>query len=200
LILDDEDGVISENAADTLAVHTKNADSLVLGPGLGREDTTFRFVQGLLFEQADVRRSSTAGFVGVSNSKAKKETRTLPPMVIDADALIMLSRINEWPKKLNHSCVLTPHPGEMSALTGLPIEEIQSNRLEVARQYAQQWQQTVVLKGALTVIANRDGKTVVIPVATSALAKAGTGDILAGMIGGFLAQGVDTQSAAVAGA
>lgn len=200
LILDDVDGVISENAADTLAVHASKVDSMVLGPGLGREDTTFRFIQGLLFENTDAGRSSTAGFVGVGNSKVQREPRNLPPMVIDADALILLSRVNDWAKKLKYSCVLTPHPGEMSKLTGLPIEEIQNNRMEIARRYAQQWQQTVVLKGALTVIANKEGETVTIPVATSTLAKAGTGDVLAGMIGGFLAQGVDPKSAAVAGA
>ncbi len=199
LILDDQDGVISENAATTLLMHASKADSLVLGPGLGREDTTFRFIQGLLFENADVGRSSVVGFVGVGNSKTRKEPYRLPPMVIDADALFLMSRVRNWAEKLKYSCILTPHPGEMSILTGLAIEEIQSNRVEIARRYAQQWQQTLVLKGALTVIAFRDGKTVTIPVATSALAKAGTGDVLAGMIGGLLAQGVDTKNAAVAG-
>lgn len=200
LILDDEDGVISENAADTLAIYVTKADSIVLGPGLGREDTTFRFIQGFLFENVNTRRSSSAGFVGVGESKGRKEPRSLPPMVIDADALVLMSKVKDWAKKLKYACILTPHPGEMSSLTGLPIEEIQTNRMEVVRRFAQQWQQTVVLKGALTVIATKDGETVTIPVATSALAKAGTGDVLAGMIGGYLAQGLNAKSAAVAGA
>jgi len=200
LILDDQDGVISENATSTLVMYASKANSIVLGPGLGREETTFRFVQNLLFENADSRRTSPVGFVGVSGTKVRREPNILPPMVIDADALFLMSRIKDWAKRLEYSCILTPHPGEMSFLTGLPVEEIQSNRVEIARRYAQQWQQTVVLKGALTVIATRDGETVTIPVATSALAKAGTGDVLAGMIGGFLAQGVDSKSAAIAGA
>jgi len=200
LILDDQDGVISENAADTFAVHATQANSIVLGPGLGREETTFRFIQEFLFPHAGDGRASTAGFIGVGNNKARKEPRSLPPMVIDADALVLMSKVKDWAKKMKDVCVLTPHPGEMSSLTGLSIEEIQSNRVEVVRRYAQEWQQTVVLKGALTVIATKDGETVTIPVATSALAKAGTGDVLAGMIGGYLAQGLDTRSAAIAGA
>ncbi len=101
-------------------------------------------------------------------------------MVIDADALKCLTKIKEWWKLLSDDVILTPHPGEMSILTGLPINEIQKDRIGIAKKYAQQWNKVVVLKGALTVIANPDAKVCVIPVATSALAHAGTGDVLAG--------------------
>lgn len=96
--------------------------------------------------------------------------------------------------------VLTPHPGEMSALTGLPVPEIQANREAIARKYAQEWGRVVVLKGAFTVVASPDGRSTVIPVATPALARAGTGDVLAGLIVGLLAQGLPAYDAAVAGA
>ncbi len=96
--------------------------------------------------------------------------------------------------------MLTPHPGEMAILTGLTVEEIQKDRAGVAQKYACEWRQTVVLKGALTIVANPAGRVAVIPVACSGLAKAGSGDVLAGMIGGLLAQGLDPWQAAVTGA
>jgi NAD(P)H-hydrate epimerase len=88
----------------------------------------------------------------------------------------------------------------MSALTGLPKEEIQANKNEVALKYAKEWGHIVVLKGAFTIIASPDGQMTIIPVATPALARAGTGDVLAGLIVGLLAQRLDPYSAAVAAA
>ena len=88
----------------------------------------------------------------------------------------------------------------MSALTGLSRDEIQADRVEVAGKYAKEWGHVVVLKGAFTVIASPDGRTAVIPVATAALARAGTGDVLAGLIVGLRAQGLDAYDSAVAGA
>ncbi|HOU43238.1 MAG TPA: NAD(P)H-hydrate dehydratase, partial [Anaerolineaceae bacterium] len=106
----------------------------------------------------------------------------------------------DWWKRLPFDTILTPHPGEMSVLTGLSIGEIQSDRWEVARQYADRWGCVVVLKGALTVIASPDGRFAVLPIATPALARAGTGDVLAGLICGLRAQGVRAFEAAIAGA
>lgn len=124
----------------------------------------------------------------------------LPPMVIDADALTLLSTIAGWAEKIPSGSILTPHPGEMARLTGLSIDEVQRERAGVARKFAALWQQVVVLKGALTVIAAPNGRTATIPAAASSLAKAGTGDVLAGMIGGLAAQGLDAWQAAIAGA
>jgi len=95
---------------------------------------------------------------------------------------------------------LTPHPGEMSVLTGLSKEEVQADRLTIARRFSQEWGHVVVLKGAFTVVAAPDGEAAVIPVATPALARAGTGDVLAGLIAGLRAQGVPAFQAAAAGA
>jgi NAD(P)H-hydrate epimerase len=88
----------------------------------------------------------------------------------------------------------------MSVLTGLSKDDIQANRLETASKYAKQWGHVVVLKGAFTVIASPDGRLTVIPVASPALARAGTGDVLAGLIVGLRAQGLEAYEAAVAGA
>jgi NAD(P)H-hydrate epimerase len=88
----------------------------------------------------------------------------------------------------------------MAVLTGMTIDEVQEDRLGLAERSAQAWNQVVVLKGALSVVADPDGRTAIIPLATPALARAGTGDILAGLITGFLAQGLDGFSAACAAA
>jgi NAD(P)H-hydrate epimerase len=124
----------------------------------------------------------------------------LPPLVIDADGLKLLARIPDWPEYIKTPAVLTPHPGEMAVLTGLKIEEIQENRLEIATKYAHEWHQVVILKGAVSVVAAPDGRIAVIPIATSALAHAGTGDVLAGMVTGLRAQGVHPFEAAAAAA
>ena len=122
------------------------------------------------------------------------------PTLIDADGLKLLSKIHRWWEKLPENTILTPHPGEMSILTGLSSTEIQSNRIEIAEKYASKWGHVVVLKGAFTVVAAPDGRTAIIPVATPALARAGTGDVLAGLIVGLRAQGISAFDAAVSGA
>jgi NAD(P)H-hydrate epimerase len=121
-------------------------------------------------------------------------------MVIDADGLKLLSKIKDWWTFLPTDSILTPHPGEMAILTGESIDEIQSNRIDVASKYAKNWNVVVVLKGAFTVIASPDGRCALIPVATSALAHAGTGDVLAGMIASLIGQGMKPFEAASAGA
>jgi len=87
----------------------------------------------------------------------------------------------------------------MSVLTGLHISEIQNKRLRTAENFSKRWGHIVVLKGAFTVVAEPGGNTVILPVATPALARAGTGDVLAGTIAGLLAQGMDPFEASAAG-
>jgi hydroxyethylthiazole kinase-like uncharacterized protein yjeF len=125
---------------------------------------------------------------------------SLPTMVIDADGLKLLAGLPDWPKLLPKNSVLTPHPGEMAILTGMTVEDIQSDRVKTAVKFAKAWKQVVVLKGALTVIAAPGMGARVIPVATAALARAGTGDVLTGIIAGLIAQGVPSFEAATAGA
>lgn len=120
--------------------------------------------------------------------------------VIDADALNLLAKRPNWHEALPPNAILTPHPAEMARLAELTTAEVQADRFEIARAYAQRWNCILVLKGAHTVIASPDGTLAVSPFKTAALAKAGTGDVLAGIIVGLAAQGLPPAEAAQAGA
>jgi len=200
-------GVINEAAVDVLARYLEKVDVLLLGPGFGVEDSTANFVRRLFDQPGAGPAARRIGFISAverpkaeSNEQARENNHGFPQLVIDADGLKLLARVKDWPKKLPELSVLTPHPGEMAILTGLSVQELQANRLEVARKYAKAWGHVVVLKGAMTVIAEPGGQVRVIPVATSALAHAGTGDVLAGMIAGLRAQKMTAFDAAVAAA
>ncbi len=176
VLLPHEYGFISESASDVVLNNLSRATSILIGCGLGNKATTKQFVQKLL-------------------------PSIKIPMVIDADGLRHLSSpLSFLGEGLGLRAILTPHLGEMAVLTGLSKEEIQSNREEVAKKYAKEWNCIVVLKGAFTVIASPDERLTIIPVATPALARAGTGDVLAGLITGLLAQGLHPYDAAIAGA
>jgi NAD(P)H-hydrate epimerase len=183
-----------------LIKNLERATALLIGPGLGLEDTTRDFIAGLLDGASEKPAHGRMGFVQNPGSKTDPKPVSLPPLVFDADGLKLLAKLPDWPKLLPAPAILTPHPGEMSVLTGLATDEIQKDRLTVARKFAQEWGHVVVLKGAFTVIAAPDGRTTTVPVATPALARAGTGDVLAGLITGLRAQGVDAYNAARAGA
>lgn len=201
ILLPQEMGVISEGAAGVLLKNLERATALLIGPGLGSEDTTKGFVENLLSGKASVKKpGGRIGFVQDSAAVSDEAASTLPPLVIDADALRHLAKSEGWAKRLPAPAILTPHPGEMAALTGLEKDEIQKDRQGTALKYAAEWGHVVVLKGAFTVIAAPDGRSATIPVATAALARAGTGDVLAGLIVGLRAQGVEAYEAAVAGA
>ena len=200
MLLPHEMGVIASGAADVLIKNLERATALLVGPGLGLEDTTKDFIVNLLKGAPDKTAHGRMGFVQSAGAKADPKPASLPPLVFDADGLKLLAKLPGWPKLLPAPAILTPHPGEMSVLTGLPVEEIQQDRLAVARKYAAEWGHVVVLKGAFTVIAAPDGRATILPVATPALARAGTGDVLAGLITGLRAQGLDAYDAARAGA
>lgn len=121
------------------------------------------------------------------------------PLVIDADGLNALMGDTEVLKDRQVPVVLTPHPGEMSRLTGRSIEEIQSNRIETAREFATKWGVTLVLKGNKTVIADPAGNIYININGNPGMATAGSGDVLCGMITGFIAQGLKPQDAALVG-
>jgi hydroxyethylthiazole kinase-like uncharacterized protein yjeF len=201
LLLPHEMGVISSAASQVFFKNIGNANAVLIGCGLGVEDTTREFLELILSDsEKSIRNTGRIGFVQSSEENNKKHNIKIPPMVIDADGLKLLAKISNWSKRLPLQSVLTPHPGEMAILTGVSKEKIQANRLSVASHFAKEWQQVIVLKGAFTVIAAPDGSTVTIPVATSALSHAGSGDVLAGMIVGFCAQGMDGFRAAISGA
>ncbi len=147
---------------------------LLIGPGLGQSKETHKFVGAFCSNY--------------SNNHNK--------IVVDGDGLNILSKQENWWKNLQGEIILTPHPGEMARLTGLTIKEIQSNRINITKEYAGKWGQTVVLKGANTVIAFHTGKFLLSPFADPVLATAGTGDVLSGIIAGMLAQGLPPFEAA----
>jgi NAD(P)H-hydrate epimerase len=171
-----EGGFVSGEAAAVLQEGFARATALLVGPGFGLEASTAEFVTRLL------------------------KIENLPPLVFDADGLRLLARLPDWHKRLPGTAVLTPHPGEMAALTGLGVPEIQANRLDTARDWARRWEHVVILKGAFTLVAAPDGRTAVIPVASSALARAGSGDVLAGLVVGLRAQGLAAFEAAATAA
>lgn len=200
LLLPHEMGMIAESAADLVFKNLERITALLVGPGLGGEETTAVFMEKLLTGAPSTSRPASFGFLTAQAVKPSEKPVKLPPMVVDADGLRLMTRLKNWPELLPPGSILTPHPGEMTALTGLTVEQVQADRLETARKYAQEWKTTVILKGALTVIAEENGRASIIPVATSALAKAGSGDVLAGLVAGLLAQGRPAWEAAIAGA
>jgi hydroxyethylthiazole kinase-like uncharacterized protein yjeF len=200
LLLPHEMGSISSAAADVVFNSLERVTSLLIGPGLGLDDTTRDFIESLLGGASAKSSHTRLGFVQPSGTKGRQKPASLPPLIIDADGLKLLSKITGWSKLLPKTAILTPHPGEMSELTELSIEKIQETRLETAVKYASEWGHVVVLKGAFTVVASPDGRTTTIPVATPALAHAGTGDVLAGIIAGLRAQGLEAYDAARLGA
>lgn len=201
ILLPQELGVISEGGADVLLKNIDRATAVLIGPGLGSEDRTKSFIENLLKGKVSSKNhSGRIGFTQVEADKKTEKNAAIPPMVFDADGLRLLAKIEGWSSLLQADSILTPHPGEMAALTGLEINDIQADRLNIALKYAAEWGHVVALKGAFTVIAAPDGRATLIPIATPALARAGTGDVLAGLIVGLRAQGVNAYEAAVAGA
>ena len=151
------------------------ADVIAIGPGLGRGAEITKFVLNIL-------------------GSCDK------PMVIDADGLVALANDKHIFKSLKAPCVITPHPGEMAVLTGSTINEVLENLTETAQKFAKDYNVITLLKDARTVIASPCGRTFVNTTGTSALAKAGSGDVLTGIIAAFAAQGTDAFMAAVLGA
>lgn len=198
ILLPHEIGVISVDAARIVRQNISRATALLIGPGFGLEDTTREFLSKLF---TDISTDSSGDFGFIHGSKVNLESRIIQkPVIIDADGLKLIAKIPNWVELLPSPAILTPHPGEMSVLTGLSTDEIQENRLEIAKKYSLKWGHIVVLKGAFTVIAAPDGQIAVVPIASPALARAGTGDVLAGLIVGLRAQGVEAFHSACAGA
>jgi NAD(P)H-hydrate epimerase len=177
-----------------------SADALLLGPGLGREEETAEFLRGLLRADHRAKKGSLGFLARGLREEAPEPERNLPPLIVDADGLNLLSEVEDWWHLIPEGTILTPHPGEMSRLTGMSHEDILADRVGVATSCAAKWHCVVVLKGAHTVVAAPDGHTTIMPFASDALATGGTGDVLAGAIAGLAAQGLAPFEAAVAGA
>jgi NAD(P)H-hydrate epimerase len=174
---------------------------------MGTEKTTREFLMNLLDEEVVQKKKPVKRKIGfqIGSGTADDETSaddaetSLPPLVIDADGLNLLAEVDGWSDVLPENTILTPHPGEMGRLCDMDTSEVQANRIDLAQEKATEWNCIVVLKGAHTVIAAPDGQAVLLPFKTDALATAGTGDVLAGLIAGFRAQGLNALDAALAG-
>ena len=157
-------------AARTALELAEHATSVVIGPGLGQTPATSEFLSILLSQMDDDL-----------------------SLVLDADALNILSQSHKWWERLKNRAVLTPHPGEMGRLMGISNAEVQQDRAAVVLEAARKFNTTVVLKGAATLIAAPDGRLSVSHWVNSGLAKGGSGDVLAGLLGGLLAQQPDSM-------
>jgi hydroxyethylthiazole kinase-like uncharacterized protein yjeF len=152
----------------------QKCSAVALGPGISRNKGTDSFVHDLL-RQLKV------------------------PVVVDADGLNALAANINVIKARQAPTVLTPHPGEMSHLIGKSTAEIQQDRRECAVEFAREWNVILVLKGHGTVVASPSGEALTNPTGCSGMASGGAGDVLTGLIGGLLAQGLSARDAAVIG-
>jgi hydroxyethylthiazole kinase-like uncharacterized protein yjeF len=190
-------GVLAPQAVPLLAERLASYDVLLIGPGITQEEPTREFVRTLLERHAGGARAPL-GFM--APRAGLHSTYVLPPTVIDADGLNLLARMPSWWEMLPDRTVLTPHPVEMARLLGSDPLAAEKDRVVLARAAAIKWGCTVVLKGAYSVVASPGREAEVIPFAEPALATAGTGDVLAGIVAGLMAQGLSCHDAAVCGA
>ena len=196
LPLDDDDGLLSAQVAHDVqrTLSEGGYNTLLIGSGMGQGGYPQAFLKALL----PMLKQDTG--VGAGFKPAQEGHGVgLAALILDADALNNLSRIERWPALLHVPTIITPHPGELSRLSGLPVPEVQTDRLAVARRFAAEWNVTLVLKGANTIIAATEGAARVSPFANPALASGGTGDVLAGVIAGLVAQGLGPFDAASLG-
>ncbi len=195
----------SPSALDLVAEHLEKVKSVLIGPGLGRDNAAHELLSILfaLGNKRDVERRNIGFSARIPSASEEPQESTSPlftrddlTIVVDADALNWLAEQTDWWKALPAGrLLLTPHVGEFSKLTGKSVEEITADPLGEVKAAAKRWQQTVVLKYGYT--AASDGtKTVVAEDAPLSLATAGSGDVLAGMIAAFIAQGVAALDAA----
>lgn len=161
-----EPGHLGLPALEAILASLKGKKALALGPGLSTTEGTRDLVRALIKQSPDI------------------------PMVIDADGLNILSESPELFLGLSGRTIVTPHPGEMARLSGYPIREIQAQRIQAARTFSRKFGLITVLKGARTIIADPEGPVYMNPIAHSVLASGGTGDVLTGLILGFLSQGL----------
>jgi NAD(P)H-hydrate epimerase len=174
-IVPETDGMYCKNSLEALTEEINSADVVVLGPGIGRSPDVTAFVHEL---------------IRITNA----------PIVLDADALFAIAKDVNILKSMKTPCIITPHPGEMSRLTGRSVSDILDNIIDTAVGFSKEFNVITLLKDAHSIIANPDGKFFINTTGSNALSKAGTGDVLAGMIAGFIAQGCEVFPAGILGA
>ncbi len=161
---------IDEKYLPTIFNQLENFDAIVIGPGLSQSKKTVVFITKVITYLQNLKKS--------------------PPIVIDADGLNILSKMKKWPFVLSNKIILTPHPGEMARIMQTTTQKIQKNRVDYAIQLNEQSKATIVLKGPGTIIAS-ENTLKISNYSLPALASPGTGDILTGLIGGLLTQGLE---------
>ncbi len=167
-----EPGLPAPHAAEIILESLSHYRTLLIGCGLGQSSGAHSLVTEILFS-----------------------SHPLPATVVDADGLNALAGIDDWPLCWQKHAILTPHAGEMSRLDAPPG----ATRLDLSRQRSAGWNKTIVFKGAHSVVAHPDGSAMLSPWVNPGLATAGTGDVLAGIIAGLLAQGLPLDRAAALG-
>lgn len=167
-------GCLSAKAEKEILKLADRVDVCLLGPGVGQHRETGKLIRRIV--------------------QAIEKT-----VVVDADALNLLAGHLEILKKRKKELIVTPHPGEMSVLINRPVEWIQANRINTARDFAMKYKTVTVLKGAKTVIAGHNGNVYVNTTGNPGMATAGMGDVLAGMIASLIGQGMAPAHAAAAG-
>jgi ADP-dependent NAD(P)H-hydrate dehydratase / NAD(P)H-hydrate epimerase len=160
------------DAVDLLGELAERRDAVALGPGLGLHEDTQALARRLVFECAR-------------------------PFVVDADALTALAGHLDRLSGAPAPRCLTPHPGEMARMLGVTIADVRRDRVATVRQFATAWHAHVVLKGATSVIGVPDGTVLLNPTGNPGMASGGTGDVLTGILGAFLARGFDATDALV---
>ncbi len=163
-------GSISSDNLIPLKKLQENCDVITIGCGISRNEETQSLVKD---------------FIEIANK----------PMVIDADGLNAIADSIDILKTIRNTVIITPHSAEMARLTNLSVKEIEAKRERVAYEFAKKYNVIVVLKGANTVVALPEGDIFINTTGTPALAKGGSGDVLTGMIGSFLAQGLSAKDA-----
>lgn len=167
-------GFLGNESFDEIYRLSLKNNVLAIGPGLGRHEETMTLVRQVLVE---IER----------------------PLVIDADALYALIHHTSLLAEAKSVPVLTPHPGEMARLVGMTAEEVNQDRVYIARQAALEWGSIIILKGARTVVAFPDGEVYINSSGNAGMATGGTGDALTGIIAGFIGMGLSSHEAALAG-
>jgi NAD(P)H-hydrate epimerase len=160
-------------ARDTIVELAGSRDAVAIGPGIGLDADTQQVARALA-----------------------RELRQ--PMAIDADGLTALAGHLDVLREAPAARCLTPHPGEMARMLGARVDEVQRDRMETAREFATRHRVHVVLKGARSVIGTPDGRVFVNPTGNPGMASGGTGDVLTGVLGAFLARGLDPEAAMLA--
>lgn len=158
----------------TILEESLKSSVLVIGPGLTTALEIQNLVQGLI-------------------------PKVNVPIVLDADGINVLTEQKEIIKKAKKHVIITPHPKEFAKFLKISVDEVLNNKVELAKNTAVTLGCTVVLKGPATIIATKDKKIYISPFVNAALAKGGTGDVLAGFIGGLIAQGLEPSLAACVG-